>query len=85
MHRPVGQAIHDHRELPGRARGRDAAIRRVLRQMKALGAIREERRETLTEVQLACIELGNRGNQLHRGVALATGKRLHFQEQLFIR
>ena len=60
MQRSIGEEIQHDRPLARGACRFDAAVRRVLRQMQHLGAVREQRRTALTKIRTPGVELAER-------------------------
>ena len=83
--RTVGQSVEDHREPPRDTSRLDAVVGGVLREVQHLGAIDEQRRAALSKIQTTDIELGERGDELHRGVTLVDGKPCDLSEQVGVR
>ena len=55
-----------------------------VREMEALRAVGDQRRESRAELHRADVELTKRRNELHRGHTILAGERLHFLDQLFV-
>jgi len=78
------EPLEDDGELARRARGLDAAVGRMLREVQDLDAVREERRAGLAEIELAGIELGQVSDETYGRLALASRQVLDLCEEIVV-
>src|SRR5204863_7794283 len=80
-----GEHLEDEGKAPGGAGHFDPVVGLAVREAESVAAVRVQRTVALTQVQVACIELGGMGDELSRRVALARDEALHARDELGIR
>ena len=80
----IGQARQDDRKTPRRAGGGDAAVRRRLGQMQHVGAVREERRIALGEIQPSRVQFREQAEQFCGRAAFACNDARGLVEQIAV-
>ena len=82
---PLGQQLQDQWKSTSGTCGLDAAVRGVLREMKHAGAIGEERRAALAEIETARVEFGEGRDQLCCSQTFVRRKARHFVQNGAVR
>jgi len=78
------EPLEDDGKLARCARGLDAAVRGMLREVQDLDAVREQRRASFAEIKLAGIELGQMSDETHGRLALASRQVLDLREECVV-
>lgn len=83
--RALRDHFENHRKLPRRPRGLDPMVGGVLGEVQHRGAVREERRARLREIETSRVELGEEREQVGRQVTLVRGGACSGVEQIVVR
>ena len=81
----VGEHLEDHREAAGRPSCGDALVGRPLAQVERVHAVLVHRGESLVAVEPARVHLGEVGDQLRDGLALAPHQERERGNELLVR
>ena len=81
---PLREPVEDDWEAAGGAGGLDAVVGLVLGEAEGIAAVDEERRIALPEVDVAGVELGEVGDELGRGLPLASGQGLQARDEIAV-
>jgi len=79
------QHVQDDREVPGRVRGHDPVVGRLLRQLEDLATVHEQGSEAGGEVQPAEVELRQVRDEQSGGLSLGSSEASHLGNQLAVR
>ena len=84
VQRSIGQPVEDYRKTSRQSRSFDAQVGSMLRQVQPLHAVGEQRRVSLSRVQLPRVHFHEQRDQLRRRVSLACNCTLELCQQIAI-